>query len=164
MSKKEKIALIIEIVIVIVLIVSIIFYRKSNDNGSNLDNVDLLDYITIEMGYSEYDSEIISNYQEYQKLVKYTEEQKRIYGTKYDFNIDKYNEDYFKDNSLAIINVVTGSGSNRLNAINMYIKDNILICNLDIDFADTDIVTTDINGELLLVEIDKAVKDYKIEF
>lgn len=150
MSKNLKIIL---IVIVLVVLVGIaIWFISKND----------VDYIIIKDGYSSYKSKIISNYQEYIEFVDYIDSQNKAYGNEYNFNSNKYNERYFDNKSLAIINIITGSGMDKLNNIDISITGNLLVCKADINYA-TGIVTDDINGKLLLIEIDKSVTEFKIE-
>jgi len=150
MSKNLKIILII--IILVVLAVVIIWFIPKNDVG----------YVVIKDGYSSYESQIISNYQEYIEFVDYIDSQNKAYGKVYDFNSNKYNKGYFDNKSLAIINIVTGSGMNKLNSIDISIMGNLLVCKADINYA-TGVVTADINGKLLLIEIDKSVTEFKIE-
>lgn len=151
MSKKVKI--ILSIIILIVLLGVVIFFVRRTDT----------DYTIIKNGYSSYESKIISNYQEYQEFVDYIDSQNKAYGTVYHLNSSKYNEEYFDNKSLAIINIVTGSGMNKLNNIDISIIDNLLICKADINYATGGVVTDNINGKLILVEIDKSVIDFRIE-
>lgn len=153
MSKKVKI--ILSIIILIVLLGVVIFFVRRTDTNT--------DYTIINNGYSSYESKIISNYQEYQEFVDYIDSQNKAYGTVYHFNSSKYNEEYFDNKSLAIINIVTGSGMNKLNNIDISIIDNLLICKADINYATGGVVTDDINGKLILVEIDKSVTEFRIE-
>lgn len=150
MSKKLKIAL--SIIILIVLLGIVMFLVRRIDT----------DYIIIKNGYSSYESKIISNYQEYQEFVNYIDKENEAYGKVYNFNSNKYNENYFNNNSLAIINIVTGNGSNKLKNIDISIAGDTLVCKANIEYGDG-ITTDDINGKLILVEIDKSVIDFRIE-
>lgn len=151
MSKKVKVTLII--IAFVILIGVVICFIPKNDDG----------YVIIKNGYSSYESRIISNYQEYIEFVDYIDSQNKAYGEVYNFNSNKYNEEYFDNKSLAIINIVTGSGMNKLNNIEISIIGNLLICKADINYATGGSVTADINGKLLLIEIDKSVTEFKIE-
>ena len=121
-----------------------------------------VDYVIIKDGYSDYKSKIISNYQEYMEFVDYIDSQNKAYENRYDFNSNQYNEGYFDNKSLAIINIVIGSSMNKLNNIDISIMGNLLVCKLDINYAKGP-GATDINGKLLLIEIDKSVTKFKIE-
>lgn len=149
MSKKVKIAL--SIIIFIFLLGVVIFFVRRTDT----------DYTIIKNGYSSYESKIISSYQEYQEFANYIDKENEAYGKVYNFNSNKYNENYFNNNSLAIINIVTGNGSNKLKNIDISIIGDTLVCKANIEYGDG--ITDDINGKLILVEIDKSVIDFRIE-
>lgn len=150
MSKKVKIILVI--IVFIILLIGICFIPKSNNS-----------YTIIKNGYSTYESKVISNYQEYQEFANYIDKANVAYGKVYTFNSNKYNENYFNNKSLAIINIVTGSSSNKLKNIDISIIGNTLVCKPNIDYV-YGITTDDINGKLILIEIDKSVTNFKIEY
>ena len=150
MNKKLKIILIITVLVVLVGV--IIWFVPKKD----------IDYVVIKDGYSSYESKIISNYTEYIEFVNYTDLENKTYGKVYDFDSNKYDEKYFDNKSLAIINIITGSSMNKLNNIAISVKGNSLVCKADIKYA-KGTVTDDINGKLLLIEIDKSVTDFKIK-
>ena len=141
MSKSLKIILII--VIFIILTGVIIWFIPKKDVG----------YVVIKDGYSDYESKIISNYQEYMESVNDINLK--------NFNSNKYNEEYFQNKSLAIINIITGNSTTKLKNIDLSIVGNILICKVDITPAASPI--DDITGKLILVEIDKSVTNLKIK-
>ena len=149
MSKKVKIILLI--IILFVLLGVVIFFVKRTDT----------DYTIIKNSYSSYESKIISNYQEYQEFANYIDKENEAYGKVYNFNSNKYNENYFNNNSLAILNIITGNSSNKLKNIDISIIDNTLVCKANIEYGDG--ITNDINGKLILAEIDKSVIDFRIE-
>ena len=157
MNKKAKIILIsIGIIIIILLLLGIYVYiLEINSNN--------LKYEIIKDGYCDYKSKIISTYQEYLELVDYFTTKNSHYGTIYNFDSNKYNKYFFEKNSLAIINIVTGSSMNELRNLDLSIQNNILVCDVDIGYANTQFVTADITGKLLLVEIDKSVTNLKIQ-
>ena len=148
MNKKMK-----KILIIVVLIVSVGFgiwlVPKKDSN-----------YIVIKNGYSSYKSKIISDYTEYIEFVDYIESENKNYGEKYKFDSNKYNEKYFDNKSLAIINIITGSSGNELKNIDISVTGNLLVCKVDIDYVG---ISDDITGKLLLIEVDKSVTDFKIE-
>ena len=149
MNKKKAISLAIIITIVLVLLV---IYKSVHG----------LRYIIIKNGYDSYESKIIANYQEYLEFVDYVGFDNKAYGKVYKFNPNKYNEKYFNKKSLAILNIVTGTGMNKLKSINISVSGDTLICNAYIDYTKSQIVTDDINGKLILVEIDKSIKNFII--
>lgn len=153
MNKNLKIILIVIALVVLFGVIIIWSIPKKN-----------VDYVVIKDGYSSYKSKIISTYAEYMEFVNYIDSQNKSYGKVYNFNSNKYNEKYFNNKSLAIINIITGSGMNELNNIDISVVGNLLICKVDINYASgIGIGTTDIRGKLLLIEIDKSVTDFKIE-
>ncbi len=107
MSKRVKMILII---IGIIILVEILMYIIPKKNAS---------YEVIKDGYSSYESQIISDYQQYLSFTNYINSQNKAYGKVYNFDANKYNEKYFNTGSLAIINIVTGSGMNKLKNINL---------------------------------------------
>lgn len=82
-------------------------------------------------------------------------------GKVYNFNSEKYDEEYFDNKSLAIINIIIGNSSNSLKNIDISVIDNILVCKANIESGNE--ITDNINGKLILVEIDKSVTEFKIE-
>lgn len=133
-------------------IVALVFLDSYKSNRE----VNYLRYEIISNGYSDYKSKIISTYDQYLELIDYMNEENRKYGKVYNFDKDNYTNEYFNSKSLAIINIVTGSGMNKLKSIKVYTNNDTLYYDLDIDYAEG-FVTTDINGKLLLVEIDKNI-------
>ena len=150
----KKIAIILAIIITIILGMVILLVTNKSTHG--------LRYKIIKNGYDSYNSKIISNYQEYLDFVDYIDSENKAYGKVYDFNSNKYNEKYFNTKSLAILNIVTGTGMNKLNSIDMSVSGDTLICNANIDYTKSQIVTSDIHGKVILVEIDKSIKNFKI--
>lgn len=149
MSKRVKMILII---IGIIILVGILMYIIPKKNVS---------YEVIKDGYSSYESQIISDYQQYLSFTNYINSQNKAYGKVYNFDANKYNEKYFNTGSLAIINIVTGSGMNKLKNINISINGNRLVCTANIEYA-KGAVTDDINGKLILIEVDKTVTEFEI--
>lgn len=149
MNKKVKI--ILAIIIIIILFALVIWLIQQKNKG----------YIIIGNGYSSYESKIISNYTEYVEFVNYMDSQNKAYGKVHDFNSNKYNEKYFDSKSLAIINIVIGNGSNVYKNIDISIESNTLICKTKIKQGKG--ITDDINGKMILIEIDKSVTNFIIE-
>lgn len=147
MSKK----ILLVIILLVVLVGAIILIIPKNN----------IKYIVIKDGYSDYESKIISNYQEYIEFVNYINLQNKNYGKVYNFNSEKYDEKYFDNKSLAIINIIIGNSSNSLKNIDISVIDNILVCKANIESGNG--ITDNINGKLILVEIDKSVTEFKIE-
>ncbi len=147
MSKK----ILLVIILLVVLVGAIILIIPKNN----------IKYIVIKDGYSDYESKIISNYQEYIEFVNYINLQNKNYGKVYNFNSEKYDEEYFDNKSLAIINIIIGNSSNSLKNIDISVIDNILVCKANIESGNG--ITDNINGKLILVEIDKSVTEFKIE-
>ncbi len=120
-----------------------------------------IEYKVIFNGYDDYASGIISNYEEYRDLIEYIDIMNERYGVTYDLNPEDYTEGYFDYGSLALISIVTGSGMNKLKNIDVSIYGNTLVCDVDIDYNDGT-VTDDINGKVLLVEVDKNITNIVI--
>lgn len=139
------------IILLVVLVGAIILIIPKNN----------IKYIVIKDRYSDYESKIISNYQEYIEFVNYINLQNKNYGKVYNFNSEKYDEEYFDNKSLAIINIIIGNSSNSLKNIDISVIDNILVCKANIESGNE--ITDNINGKLILVEIDKSVTEFKIE-
>ena len=156
--KKRKLFIIIAIIVICTaILVGIIFNRQPNVNIISNGDVS---YYMIHDGYDEIDSKIISSYEEYKEFEKYMDEENKKYSGNY--NAKKYNRKYFDTKSLAVINIVTGTGMNRYNGVEFYTEANKLICNADIKYTKSSIVTADINGKVFLVEIDKNITDFII--
>lgn len=145
MNKISKVMIILFVFAASIVFITQIIPKKTNNNTN-------VKYTVIKDGYSSYQSRIISTYEEFQKLHK-----------QINFNSSKYNQKYFENKSLAIINVITGSGMNKLESINISINGKLLTCKVNIKRSEG-ITSDDINGKVLLVEIDKQVTDFKIEY
>lgn len=150
MKKRLKITLLI--IGILILTIVILFMTLKNNTG----------YKIITNSYTNYESKIISDYQEYLSFVDFVDSENKNYGKKYKFNPNKYNEEYFITKSLAIINVVTGTGMNKIKNINISFKDTKLICGVEMNFTTSQITTNDIKGKLILVEIDKSITEFEI--
>jgi hypothetical protein len=50
----------------------------------------------------------------------------------------------------------------KLNSIDIFVSGEKLVCNANIDYAKSSIVTADMNGKVILVEINKSIKNFKI--
>lgn len=112
MSKNLKLIVIILLIVILTGVIKWLITKKN------------LEYSIIKDGYSSYKSKIISNYQEYIEFVDYIDSQNKAYGKVFKFNSNKYNEQYFKTKSIAIINIITGSGMNKLKSIDFSISNN----------------------------------------
>lgn len=66
-------------------------------------------------------------------------------GKVYNFNSEKYDEEYFDNKSLAIINIIIGNSSNSLKNIDISVIDNILVCKANIESGNE--ITDNINGK-----------------
>lgn len=148
MNKKIVLFLTISLIAILIVVISISTHK--------------LRYQVIKDGYDSYQSRIISNYQEYWDFIKHIDSENRAYGNVFSFNPNSYNEQYFNKKSLAILNIVTGSGMNKLNSIDIFVSGDTLVCNANIDYAKSSIVTADMHGKVILVEINKSIKNFKI--
>lgn len=136
--------------------------NKSNNSNNSNEIIENVEYEVISDGYSDYESKIISDYQQYLELVKYIDSYNNAYGNVFNFDSNKYNEQYFDTKSLAILSIATGTSMNKLKSIDISIRGNTLICNADIDYTESDIITMDMCGKVLLVEFDKSVTRFEI--
>ena len=148
MNKKIVLFLTISLIVILIVVISISTHK--------------LRYQVIKNGYDSYQSRIISNYQEYWDFIKHIDSENRAYGTVFSFNPNSYNEQYFNKKSLAILNIVTGSGMNKLNSIDIFVSGDTLVCNANIDYSTGSMLTADMNGKVILFEINKSIKNFKI--
>ena len=158
MNKKKY--LILGIILALVLGGVILLLTIKNNNGVITN--DSLSYTIIKNGYDSYESKIITNYQDYLDFVDYIDSYNESYGKVYDFDSKKYDKEYFNKKSIAILNIITGTGMNKLKSIDLSVNGNTLSCNANIDYTSSQVVTTDINGKVILVEIDKSIKKFEI--
>ncbi len=156
----KKTYLILGIIVTLVLGGVILLLTIKNNNGVIAN--DSLSYTIIENGYDSYESKIISNYQDYLDFVDYIDSYNKSYGKGYDLDSKKYDKEYFNKKSIAILNIITGTGMNKLKSIDLSVNGNTLICNANIDYTSSKFVTDDIDGKVILVEIDKSIKKLKI--
>lgn len=120
---------------------------------------------TTKIGYMMINSkEIISSYiklQEYCNTFNtyIYDGQGNIINGKLDFLLKQYNEQFFEKKSLALVYVPLSSGSNKVEFIGAYkIKNNVKI-KYDITYPENGIGTADMNGYLIIVEIDKDINN-----
>ena len=114
-----------------------------------------LKYNLIKDGYDDIKNTIIDNYSDYLEILS------KIEDEDYYFDKLKYDEDYFKCKSLAIININTGSSMNKFLGVEFYIEDNTLYYVTNIEYSKSKIVTTDINGVIYAIEVDKVINEIK---
>ena len=146
-AKNYKVLIILLIVIVIIGLVYFIYLSTKN-------------YKIIDSRYiSDFDNMIISNINDYNQFMSDSNEWNKEYKQKISSN--KYNERYFEDKSLALVFIPTGNSSNTFNGVDIATDDNILIIRPNIDYGNG--VTDDINGKLILVEIDKNITKIDIQ-
>lgn len=155
MNKKVFIGFLILISIFSVFLIYNLFEKNNHKNNE-------IEYKIIKNGYSSYESQIISSYEQYLTFANYIDSQNKSYGKVYDFNTNEYNKKYFATKSIAILNIITGTGMNKLRNIDISINNNVLICDVDIEYTNSQVVTADINGKVILVEIDKSIEEFKI--
>lgn len=147
MKKKTKIILIIAILAILIGTIIWLIPKKN------------INYVIIYDGYVDYESQIISNYQDFIEFINYMGLRGHIRETDIEnLNINKYNKQYFKNKSLAIVNIYTGSSMDKFERAEISIIGNILFCKSCINYTNEMLVTTDINSKLLLVETNKLVK------
>lgn len=150
MSKNYKIIVIILIAAVVAGIGMLVIPKNTTKKN--------IEYTVIRDGYSEYKSKILSSYKDYMEFVEYINNDNQTYN--HDSN--KYDEKYFEDKSLAIINIFVGCSMDKLRNLDISIKGNLLICKYDIEYA-KGISPDDLYGKVLLIEIDKSVTEFETE-
>lgn len=120
------------------------------------------DYKVIYDGYiSNFDNIIIYSVDEYNEFMSDSSKLAEAYKQKISSN--KYNKNYFKNKSIALIFISTGSSMNKFNGVDLSNKNDTLIVKPNIEYAGGGIVTADINGKLLLVEIGKNITKIELQ-
>ena len=109
---------------------------------------------------SDFDNIIISNMNEYNEFMSNYNEWNKEYKKKM-FSI-KYNENYFKNKSLALIYISTGSNTNKFIGVDLLTNNNTLLVKPNIEYIDHPI-TMVLTGKLILVEIDKSVTNIEVQ-
>lgn len=152
MQKKELKKVIILLVATIIIIISSIIVI-SNDQNYKIIYVGYIDNAKSAVLIDNYDS--FSTYLEKYSRKIY-DEYGNIISTTTDELKKEYDENYFKDNNLAIQYVPTNSGSIKIKWVRTKIKDDTLEIKYDLDVPK--IGTMDMNGFIIIVETDKSIK------
>lgn len=117
-------------------------------------------YKVIYDGYvSDFDSIILSNIDEYNEFMSDSDGWNNKYKQK--ISSIKYNENYFKNKSLALISIITGPHMNKFIGVDILTDNNTLIVKPNIETNDT--ITMEITGKLILVEIDKNITNIEVQ-
>lgn len=117
-------------------------------------------YKVIYDGYvSDFDSIILSNIDEYNEFMSDSDGWNNKYKQK--ISSIKYNENYFKNKSLALISIITGPHMNKFIGVDISTDNNTLIVKPNIEKNDT--ITMEITGKLILVEIDKNITNIEVQ-
>lgn len=149
MKTKNYKAIIIMFTIIIISCLSYLLYTANKG------------YKVIYDGYiSDFDSIIISNMDEYNEFMSGSDEWNKEYKQK--ISSIKYNESYFKNKSLALIFITTGTSMNKFIGVDISTDNNTLIVEPNIKYA-SGTVTMDITGKLVLVEVDKSVTNIEVQ-
>lgn len=149
MKTKNYKAIIIIFAIIIISCLSYLLYTANKD------------YKVIYDGYiSDFDNIIISNMDEYNEFMSDSNEWNKEYKQK--ISSIEYNESYFKNKSLALIFITTGTSMNKFIGVDISTANNTLIVEPNIKYA-SDTVTMDITGKLILVEVDKSVTNVEVQ-
>ncbi len=160
--KKYTIVIAIAAVLIIVSIVFFISKRNTITNKSSLDPFKIdsdFKYIIINDGYESFESRIMPDYNAFKSFI---EMEYSNFNSEYKFDIEKYNEKFFNNKSLALINIVTGSKMNDLKDIEITSNDNLLICKAIINYAKGPDITDDVNGIVILVEVNKDITNLDV--
>lgn len=144
----EKMTFIIMFAIIIISCLSYLLYTANKCYKVIYD-----DYV------SDFDSIILSNIDEYNEFMS----DSNGWNNKYKQKISsiKYNENYFKNKSLALISIITGSHMNKFIGVDISTDNNTLIVKPNIETNDT--ITMKITGKLILVEIDKNITNIEVQ-
>lgn len=144
----EKMTFIIMFAIIIISCSSYLLYTANKGYKVIYD-----DYV------SDFDSIILSNIDEYNEFMS----DSNGWNNKYKQKISsiKYNENYFKNKSLALISIITGSHMNKFIGVDISTDNNTLIVKPNIETNDT--ITMKITGKLILVEIDKNITNIEVQ-
>ena len=144
----EKMTFIIMFAIIIISCLSYLLYTANKGYKVIYD-----DYV------SDFDSIILSNIDEYNEFMS----DSNGWNNKYKQKISsiKYNENYFKNKSLALISIITGSHMNKFIGVDISTDNNTLIVKPNIETNDT--ITMEITGKLILVEIDKNITNIEVQ-
>lgn len=144
----EKMTFIIMFAIIIISCLSYLLYTANKGYKVIYD-----DYV------SDFDSIILSNIDEYNEFMS----DSNGWNNKYKQKISsiKYNENYFKNKSLALISIITGSHMNKFIGVDISTDNNTLIVKPNIETNDT--ITMKITGKLILVEIDKNITNIEVQ-
>lgn len=109
---------------------------------------------------SDFDSIIISNTDEYNEFMSDSREWDKKYKQK--VSSIKYNKIYFQNKSLALIYITIGSSTNTFIGVDISTNNETLIVEPHIKYA-KGIVTADITGKLILVEVDKNITSIEVQ-
>lgn len=144
----EKMTFIIMFAIIIISCLSYLLYTANKG------------YKVIYDGYvSDFDSIILSNIDEYNEFMSDSDGWNNKYKQK--ISSIKYNENYFKNKSLALISIITGPHMNKFIGVDISTDNNTLIVKPNIEKNDT--ITMKITGKLILVEIDKNITNIEVQ-
>ena len=128
------------------------FTKNTSNNFYKIYNVGYLDNVSKSL--------IIDNYSDF--TVYLDKNNNKVYdgdgnveSTSVDIIKNSYTEDYFNNNNLAIYYIKTNSGSIRIGNVTTNIVDNELILNYDL--ISPEIGTMDMNGFMIIIEIDKTI-------
>lgn len=153
MQEKELKKVIILLAATIIILISSIIVINNNDQNYKIIHVGYIDNAKSAVLIDNYDS--FSTYLEKYSRKSY-DEYGNIISTTTDELKKEYDENYFKDNNLAIQYVPTNSGSIKIKWVRTKIKDDTLEIKYDLDVPK--IGTMDMNGFIIIVETDKSIK------
>ena len=161
MLNKRNLFILFFMILIIIGIFFIKDYSKSNNSSKKLE------FYSIHSGYlhiTNSDKEIIiKKHSELERYCKdynnYTyDEQGNIVSGALDDLLYRYDDNYFKENSLALKYIETTSGGDLIDFEEALItKSNKLKLDYNIEAIG---ITDDMSGYLLVIEIDKSVKEF----
>lgn len=150
----KKIWVLLGICLVIICIVTILIFNEKDNLAKNKEGVIKNKAYLIHSGY-------IGELSDNNKIIINNTTDKEQFLQKYDLNLKKYDEKFFDNNSLAIVYVELVSGSQKIKNLNAETdKDNL---NIYYKVLTPEMGTADMNGYIILVEIDKNISNINIE-
>lgn len=118
-------------------------------------------YKVIESGYvSDFESIVLDSFEEYENFIDYKVEDTSM-NYKDKIKKDKYNKDFFKNNSLALA-FKPCHPSDVVAAVNLLHTGNHLNIMTTIQYAEAESMTDEISGFIVLVEVGKDVEEVSI--
>lgn len=141
-------------------------YLKLDGKVKIFTKIEDKNYKLFQVGYIESTNNkaILTNYEDFNNYLntnssKFYDGEGNVVSTSTDAIKNLYSSDYFNDKNLAIFYVKTNSGSIKLSNIKSLIDNNTIAIKYDLIIPE--IGTMDMNGYMIVVEIDKSITNIK---